>query len=512
MKMKVKIILFFILHCCLANANAFLPKVTVSQDTTDSTSSECITVEKMRANGFKDTVVCGEATAQILHFYIPGSRDTIIFYIYSFSDKQDTSWTLTPSSYYMYMQDFTADTYAYSIHYQSGICPDIADTFAIDTFPLVHYPLLPNDTMLCPLDTLHVSYQNPDKGGYYTWDDLLAIGDSTASILNRNFINDNFKLHDFVYIYPLTYFYECTSYSPSDALDSSSSVYPPIDSFITEQKQYIIRDTLKIYYVVKPEFSLMNDTVICRDSGYILEALDINYLPEKYKYNWQCPSSEKDEKSFYTADSGLYVLTVSVEECALSNKDSVYLEHVPLWWTDINLPPDTFLCDKTSLFLSAAVPHDSTLYLWLRPSDTALTFDTISTKPDMEITEKNIGTYTVVLRDEKGCRNEQNIAITNDPCLPVFEAPNIITPNGDGINDLWKIKTADYIYSFAISIYDRYGVIVYKYKGGYEDFSWNGTYSGNGRAVPDGPYFYVITFKNAQGKNKSQAGSITVLR
>ncbi|MDR0619923.1 MAG: gliding motility-associated C-terminal domain-containing protein [Bacteroidales bacterium] len=510
--MKLKIILFFILYCCIANAGTVAPEVEIRKDTAHSTPSECLTVEKMRENGFKDTVVCGEKSAQFLHFYIPGSKDTLVLYIHSFSDKQDTSWTLFPS-YFMHLRNFTTDTYAYRVHYPSGICPDITDTFAIDTFPLVHYPLLPTDTILCPWDTLHISYQNPDSNGYYTWNDLLAIGDSTASVLNRSFINDSFKLHDFIYVYPITYLYECTGYDSLIVFDSTDSTRPPItDSFITQQKQYVIRDTLRIYYAVKPEFSLMNDTVICRDSGYVLEALDINYLPEKYKYSWQCPLSEKDEESFYTADSGLYVLTVSMEQCDLSGKDSVYLEHVPLRWTDINLPPDTFLCDKTSLFLSVAVPHDSTLYLWLRPSDTTLNFDTVSTKPDIEITEKNAGTYTIILRDEKGCRNEQNVTITNDPCTPVFEAPNIITPNDDGINDLWKIKTADYIYNFAISIYDRYGVIVYKYKGSYEDFAWNGTYFGNGRAVPDGPYFYVITFKNAQGKNRSQAGSITVLR
>ncbi|MDR2556906.1 MAG: gliding motility-associated C-terminal domain-containing protein [Bacteroidales bacterium] len=500
--------LFFILLCYyVVNANVALPDIY--QDTLDSIAagqspdSNCITVEKMRKNGYKDTVVCGALSAWFLNLPFPHVKDTVIFMTYSFSDQDSRSWEITPNIL-MHFYHFTPDTYSYIIHYPSGVCPDIIDTFIIDTFPTVHYPLLPADTLLCPLDTLHIVFQEPGERGYYIWEDLLSIGDSTASILEREFINDSFKLHDFVYVYPLTYFYECMGYSGE--INDAMQMHKP------EVKQYVIRDTLNIYYAVKPAFSLMNDTVICRDSGFVLEALNINYLPKRYEYNWKCPSSEKEEESFYTADSGWYFLTVSIEQCNLFTTDSVYLEYVPLWWTDINLPPDTFLCDRTSIILDLATGHDSTLYLWLRPSDTALAFDTVSIKSILEFTEKNIGTYTIILQDEKSCRNEQEIAITNDPCLPVFEAPNIITPNGDGVNDLWKIKTADYIYDFAISIYDRRGVIVYKYKGKYEDFSWDGTYFSNGRAVPEGPYFYVVTFKTAQGKNKTEAGSITILR
>jgi gliding motility-associated-like protein len=500
MRIKSAIFIYILLALCFNAKADWTGKVPDSNelilalcfDTTITiTDTHCISVEEMRVYGWKNMTVCGKDAALSVRILFPKVTDTVMFYSYDFSEDHDTAFLIEPNDnrYFTY---FTPGTYTYVIHYLSGRCPDISDTFAIDTLPVVRYPLLPADTVLCPFDTLHITYQQADSGGYYVWEDLLAIGDSTASILNRNFINDSFKLHDFVYSYPLTYHFEC--------------------NINDTKKQYAVRDTLNIYYAVTPQFSLMNDTVICRDSGYVLEALDINCLSSKYKYNWQCPSSEKDDESFYTADSGWYILTVSMEVCGLSGKDSVYLEYVPLWWTDINLPQDTLLCDKTSLFLSAAVPHDSTLYLWLRPSDTALTFDTVSRKPTMEITEKNIGTYTIVLRDEKGCRNEHNIAITNDPCAPVFEAPNIITPNGDGVNDIWKIKTADYIYDFAINIYDRWGVIVYKYRGKFEDFSWDGTYYGNGRAVPDGPYFYVVTYKNAQGKNKSQAGSITILR
>jgi gliding motility-associated-like protein len=88
-------------------------------------------------------------------------------------------------------------------------------------------------------------------------------------------------------------------------------------------------------------------------------------------------------------------------------------------------------------------------------------------------------------------------------CIIVI--PNAFTPNGDGINDLWDIAALQGYPGCAITIFNRYGTIVYS-SIGYAK-AWDGTYGGN--ALPAGTYYYIIDLKNGR---KKLAGAVTILR
>lgn len=68
-----------------------------------------------------------------------------------------------------------------------------------------------------------------------------------------------------------------------------------------------------------------------------------------------------------------------------------------------------------------------------------------------------------------------------------LDAPNVITVNEDGTNELFQVDYAG-LAEFNCVIVNRWGNKVYEYDdpaGG-----WDGT--ANGTAVPDGVYFYKI--------------------
>jgi len=83
--------------------------------------------------------------------------------------------------------------------------------------------------------------------------------------------------------------------------------------------------------------------------------------------------------------------------------------------------------------------------------------------------------------------------------------PNAFTPNGDGINDLWDITALQAYPGCIISIYNRYGALIYN-SVNYAK-AWDGTVNGKKLAV--GTYYYVIDLKNGK---KPLAGSVTILR
>ncbi len=87
--------------------------------------------------------------------------------------------------------------------------------------------------------------------------------------------------------------------------------------------------------------------------------------------------------------------------------------------------------------------------------------------------------------------------------IPEFVASNVITPNGDGINDYFVIKNVDKFPENCIAIFDVRGKIVYRCKGYKNDFS--------ALNLPIGTYFYKFEY-NKLGKTISKPGSITVMQ
>lgn len=70
-------------------------------------------------------------------------------------------------------------------------------------------------------------------------------------------------------------------------------------------------------------------------------------------------------------------------------------------------------------------------------------------------------------------------------------APNVLTPNGDGINDFFRIRTqeaAPCIEDFSIHIFNRWGALVYK--GSRADLGWDGLI--NGQKAAEGVYYYTL--------------------
>lgn len=68
------------------------------------------------------------------------------------------------------------------------------------------------------------------------------------------------------------------------------------------------------------------------------------------------------------------------------------------------------------------------------------------------------------------------------------QIPNIFTPDGDGVNDRFHIKTSGYT-DLTCQIFNRHGEVVYRFHG--LDGSWDG-YSHAGVKVANGVYFVYL--------------------
>lgn len=99
---------------------------------------------------------------------------------------------------------------------------------------------------------------------------------------------------------------------------------------------------------------------------------------------------------------------------------------------------------------------------------------------DWNIGRENQVTVTVV--SDEGCKNTDSLIFIG----PELKLPNVITPNGDGVND----RLFD---GFELEVFNRNGSQLYKGREG-----WDGIYSG--QPVPPGTYLYVVHYKTPQGQ------------
>jgi gliding motility-associated-like protein len=139
---------------------------------------------------------------------------------------------------------------------------------------------------------------------------------------------------------------------------------------------------------------------------------------------------------------------------------------------------------------------------------------TISWEPTIYLTNANTVTPTVTpLTDTTYTLTVSSGSCTDTSSVQVIVMkqliiPNIFSPNGDGINDTWKITYLEEYPGAEVMIFNRWGQMLFSATGAsYESSPWDGTY--NGQPVPVGAYYYIINMPNL---SKPMSGCVSVIR
>ncbi len=212
--------------------------------------------------------------------------------------------------------------------------------------------------------------------------------------------------------------------------------------------------------------------------------------------------------------SGWYYLAVT-SSFGCTKVDSAYLTVNPL--------PVIILSDKHPIIskgwnkqINAAVtgPNPTFTYLWTAQDASIKTIISNNAIPNPVLTPPNdvLSYYFVVtVTDQKGCIQRDTVYFTmlEDYNL---KPTNLMTPNGDGKNDIFWIENIDTYTDADVTIFNRWGNVVYQTTD-YAKQPWNGTFNNTGGELPDGTYYYIIrTVYKVDGKDLIYKGHITILR
>jgi len=241
--------------------------------------------------------------------------------------------------------------------------------------------------------------------------------------------------------------------------------------------QVILNNILPVWY--------LGDTVICPNDSAMLQVFMPDTDPANATYLW---STGETTSSIAVQEPGQYSVDVSDGLC--QNTVQVTIPAIP---------PHA-LYDSVSVCPGAIadlrVPIDGLAFLW---STGAYTREIRAWAP---------GIYTYDMIDLSGCPHTDSVKVVMLDSVPQVFAPNAFTPDGDNINDVFRIagfgeKTVK------MSIFNRWGEQLWAQEG--KEPFWDGRY--NGGIVQDGVYVYVLKYTGVcHNEEVETVGHVTVVR
>jgi gliding motility-associated-like protein len=127
--------------------------------------------------------------------------------------------------------------------------------------------------------------------------------------------------------------------------------------------------------------------------------------------------------------------------------------------------------------------------------------DPTSLNPEVTAEETTSFQVTGTVGD---CTLTDDVTLTVGPPIEIY---NTFTPNGDGINDSWRIKYIERFPNCQIEVFDRWGQSIFKSVGYAQN--WDGTYKG--KPLPTSAYAYVIELNSLEVTIPPLLGTVSIV-
>jgi len=98
------------------------------------------------------------------------------------------------------------------------------------------------------------------------------------------------------------------------------------------------------------------------------------------------------------------------------------------------------------------------------------------------------GCYFITAVDSFENESEPSVRLCLDECSN-YDLPNVFSPNGDGINDIYRPFRTAYVDRVEMTIFNRWGIEVFRTED--PDINWDGKISGKDQLVSPGVYYYI---------------------
>ena len=348
-----------------------------------------------------------------------------------------------------------SNTGTYQLIISFAGCTTPAGTSAVVVNPIPLIPVIAGNMIYCEEDSLYLEITAPIFGASYYW--MSSTGSITS---DSNYVD----------------------YAPLSLLDSGIYYLAIVENGCYNDTAFTI--------IINPKplaIAISNNPICVNDT---LQFYADTVFGGMYYWNGPLGYTSASQSNMIlnasTSMSGTYQLAATLNGCT-SDTTQINIQVVDFPIIDLGL--DTALCSGTTIVFSMPTGYG---YLWNDGS----TSDTY--------TATDSGTVVVTAFVGPGCTTTDSVLVDDYYCLS--NVPNIITPNGDGINDYLYFDTEG-MRTVDVTIYDRWGVIIYRWTqlNGY----WDGRDLQNTPVVM-GVYFYTANITGYDNKIQGYKGFVHV--
>jgi gliding motility-associated-like protein len=288
----------------------------------------------------------------------------------------------------------------------------------------------------------------------------------------------------------------------ADPTDPMTLAWPPVTT------QYVLSaetgalcpslDTMILTVIQPPVLDATPDTIVCAGSSIQLEAsnaVTYQWTPVDYLDNAGIanPVSTPDATVTYAVEG--------VDGFGCVGYDTTTITVLPLPAVDVG--PD---------WIIDLVQDEFALLNGVAPTAASFSWDPVtglddpgsltpSAQPELPTT------YILTVTDANGCVNSDTVFVD---VLNEFSVilPDAFTPNGDGLNDVWRPVTIGLIEFVDVSIYNRWGERLYFSRE--RSAGWDGTFMGKAQEM--GSYIAVVRIRDPKGQPIQTTGTVTLIR
>ncbi|MEM9823641.1 MAG: gliding motility-associated C-terminal domain-containing protein, partial [Bacteroidota bacterium] len=204
-------------------------------------------------------------------------------------------------------------------------------------------------------------------------------------------------------------------------------------------------------------------------------------------------------------DAGTYQLSIQdVNDCQTEQTITV---NTPLEY-QVDLGPDInlLLGDSTELFAAANFLADSIAW---SSNPTINCLDCL----EQYVQPFETTSYSIYMADTLGCTATDELTVFVEKPRSTF-IPNVFSPNGDGINDVFFVNTSQEVLRVkTFRVFDRWGEIVFRVDNRAPNdpvHGWDGRL--NGKVMNPAVFVYFIELEFIDGVSKQYSGDLTLMR
>jgi gliding motility-associated-like protein len=299
---------------------------------------------------------------------------------------------------------------------------------------------------------------------------------------------------------------------PASTIDNANSYlatgYPDTTTVYTASGTYLgcITDTMSMTAFVEPTPRvniLSSDTVVCLSDSMVLRAVVGPSYFDQFTYLWSPTDYMGDPtvlqaKIFTQENLDLEYFLTATTPLGCTGSDSITVHtRPPLELT--NVTADATIKYGDSIQLNA---DGARFYTW---TPTSYLSNANVQSPYAFPIDPTL--YTLYAINEFGCRDTAYVRIGIDYSMSEW-LPSAFSPNGDGLNDVFRVKDLKFRTLQEFRIYNRWGQEVFSTTN--PGRGWDGTF--NGTPADPGVYHYIIRVGRPDGTMQRYKGDVTLLR